>query len=518
MGILNSTGCSSVWGSTWPFNPYPFPWANHLFQDSPSMAMGVFEGHMAKMADGFKAIRKAELELEGKYNAEEHDDFFTYFTWKQFTDEEWLLCPPVVTLGGDGAMYDIGFQNLSRMMASGKPIKVIVLDTQVYSNTGGQACTSGFIGQVSDMAQYGKVWKGKSEPRKEIGLIAMAHRNTYVMQATLANTSQMIEGFIDGLMTKRPAVFNLYTTCQPEHGVGDDKGAHQAKLAVESRAYPLFKYNPDNGIKTREAFNLSGNPAMDQIWPTYDLKYLEYGQERTMKLPMTFADFALTEARFRKHFRKVPRSAWNDNMMPLAEFLEMDESNREGKFPYIWAVDRNQKLNRVLVAKPIVDSCEERRDFWLMLRDIAGVEIEKPQEENLEEKIRNEVVGNIAQGLMQLAGGNSGENDLLKMALEKPVETNGVLVEEPSSNGEYMAPWLETDECSSCDECIRLNPNIFAYNEDNKAYIKNPKAGPYEDLVKAAEKCTAGVIHPGLPAEKSGKDIEKWISRGEKYN
>lgn len=518
MGILNSTGCSSVWGSTWPFNPYPFPWANHLFQDSPSMAMGVFEGHMAKMADGFKAIRKAELELEGKYNAEEHDDFFTYFTWKQFTDEEWLLCPPVVTLGGDGAMYDIGFQNLSRMMASGKPIKVIVLDTQVYSNTGGQACTSGFIGQVSDMAQYGKVWKGKSEPRKEIGLIAMAHRNTYVMQATLANTSQMIEGFIDGLMAKRPAVFNLYTTCQPEHGVGDDKGAHQAKLAVESRAYPLFKYNPDNGIKTREAFDLSGNPAMDQIWPTYDLKYLEYGQERTMKLPMTFADFALTEARFRKHFRKVPRSAWNDNMMPLAEFLEMDESNREGKFPYIWAVDRNQKLNRVLVAKPIVDSCEERRDFWLMLRDIAGVEIEKPQEENLEEKIRNEVVGNIAQGLMQLAGGNSGENDLLKMALEKPLETNGVLVEEPSSNGEYMAPWLETDECSSCDECIRLNPNIFAYNEDNKAYIKNPKAGPYEDLVKAAEKCTAGVIHPGLPAEKSGKDIEKWISRGEKYN
>ncbi|WP_220473411.1 2-oxoacid:acceptor oxidoreductase family protein [Flagellimonas lutimaris] len=518
MGILNSTGCSSVWGSTWPFNPYPFPWANHLFQDSPSMAMGVFEGHMAKMADGFRAIRKAELELEGKYNASEHDDFFTYFTWKQFTDEEWLLCPPVVTLGGDGAMYDIGFQNLSRMMASGKPIKVIVLDTQVYSNTGGQACTSGFIGQVSDMAQYGKVWKGKSEPRKEIGLIAMAHRNTYVMQATLANTSQMIEGFIDGLMTKRPALFNLYTTCQPEHGVGDDKGANQAKLAVESRAYPLFKYNPDHGIKAREAFDLAGNPAMDQIWPTYQLKYLEYGQERTMELPMTFADFALTEARFRKHFRKVPRSAWNDNMVLLAEFLELVDSEREGKFPYIWAVDRNQKLNRVLVAKPIVESCEERRDFWLMLRDIAGVETEKPQEENLEEKIRNEVVGNIAQGLMQLAGGDGDSNGLLKMALEKPAKTEDILVEEAPSNGEYMAPWLETDECSSCDECIKLNPNIFAYNEDNKAYIKNPKAGPYEDLVKAAEKCTAGVIHPGLPAEQSGKDIEKWISRGEKYN
>ncbi|MDH3246285.1 MAG: 2-oxoacid:acceptor oxidoreductase family protein, partial [Saprospiraceae bacterium] len=277
MGMCNATGCTSVWGSTWPYNPYPFPWANHLFQDSASMAMGIFEGHMAKMAEGFMTIRKAELELAGTYDSTEHDDFFTYFNWNHFSEEEWLLCPPVVVVGGDGAMYDIGFQNLSRMMASGKPIKVIVVDTQVYSNTGGQACTSGFIGQISDMAQYGKVQQGKSEPRKEIGLIAMAHRNTYVLQATLANTSQMIEGFIDGLMAKRPAVFNLYTTCQPEHGVGDDMGAHQAKLAVESRAYPVFKYNPDQGVKAAEAFDLSGNPAMHSLWPTYDLKYLENG-------------------------------------------------------------------------------------------------------------------------------------------------------------------------------------------------------------------------------------------------
>ena len=404
MGMCNATGCTSVWGSTYPFNPYPFPWANHLFQDSTSMAMGIFEGHMAKMADGFKTIRKAELELSGKYDSSVHDDFFTYFTWEQFSDEEWQLCPPVVALGGDGAMYDIGFQNLSRLMASGKPIKVIVVDTQVYSNTGGQACTSGFIGQVSDMAQYGKVWKGKGEPRKEIGLIAMAHRNTYVLQATLANTSQMIEGFIDGLMAKRPALFNLYTTCQPEHGVGDDLGVHQAKLAVESRAYPIFKYNPENGIKAEEAFDLEGNPAMDQLWPTYQLKYIENGREKSMEVAMTFADFAITEGRFRKHFRKVPRDAWNENMMVLSEFLELSEEDREGKFPFIWAVDRKQRLSRVLVAKPIVESCEERRDFWIMLRALAGVETEKVEEVDVESKIRTEVVGKIAQGLMKLAG------------------------------------------------------------------------------------------------------------------
>ena len=514
MGMTNATGCTSVWGSTYPYNPYPFPWANHLFQDSTSMAMGIFEGHMSKMAEGFRAIRKAELELSGKYRPEEHDSYFTYFNWQQFTNEEWLLCPPVVALGGDGAMYDIGFQNLSRMMASGKPIKVIVVDTQVYSNTGGQACTSGFIGQVSDMAQYGKVWKGKSEPRKEIGLIAMAHRNTYVLQGTMANTSHMIEGFIDGLMTRRPAVFNLYTTCQPEHGVADDLGVHQAKLAVESRAYPIFKYNPDLGIKTKEALDLTGNPAMDQIWPTYQLKYEENGTEKTMEVPMTFADFAITEARFRKHFRKAPRNTWNDNMVPLTDFLDMDADEREDKFPYIWAVDRSNQLSRVLVAREIVESCEERRDFWIMLRDLTGMSLETVEEVDLESKIRQEVVSKMAQKLMKLAGGvtNGSLNLVSDQGSSKPSE------QPAASNGTSMAPWLDSEECTSCDECINLNPKIFQYDKEKKAYIKDPKVGPYKDLVLAAEKCTAQVIHPGLPANMSEKDIDKWIKRAEKFN
>ncbi len=514
IGMTNSTGCTSVWGSTYPYNPYPFPWANHLFQDSPSIAMGIFEGHMSKMADGFKAIRKAEMELDGTYNPSEHDGFFTYFTWQQFTDEEWHLCPPVISLGGDGAMYDIGFQNLSRLMASGKPIKVIIVDTQVYSNTGGQACTSGFIGQISDMAQYGKVWKGKPEPRKEIGLIAMAHRNTYVMQGTLSNTSHMIEGFIDGLMARRPALFNLYTTCQPEHGVADDLGAHQAKLAVESRAYPVFKYNPEKGIKTEEAFDLSGNPALTDTWPTYELKYLENGRQKTMEVAMTFADFAITEARFRKHFRQAPRDTWNDNMVPLVDFLNLSEEDRAGKFPFIWAVNRKEELTRVMVAKTIVDSCEERRDFWLLLKDLAGVKEDEQPQEDVEAKVRKEVVSKIAQGLMKLAG----DGELDSLVLDEPAEKVTTEEEASEATGSPMKPWLETSECTACDECIKINSKIFAYNEDKKAIIKDPIGGPYEDLVKAAEKCTAGVIHPGLPAANAKGDLTKLIARAEKYN
>ena len=87
----------------------------------------------------------------------------------------------------------------------------------------------------------------------------------------------MIEGFIEGLKTRRPALFNLYTSCQPEHGIGDDMSTNQARLVVESRAYPLFRYNPDSGKRPDECFDLEGNPALDQDWPTYTLHYREGG-------------------------------------------------------------------------------------------------------------------------------------------------------------------------------------------------------------------------------------------------
>ena len=155
MGFSNSTGCTSVWGATYPFNPYPFPWVSHLFQDAPSVAVGLFEGHMRKMADGFIAVRRAEKLLADSYDAAADENFFSDFSLGTVHDDEFALCPPLFAVGGDGAMMDIGFQNLSRVMASNKPIRVVVVDTQAYSNTGGQACTSGFTGQVSDMAEYG---------------------------------------------------------------------------------------------------------------------------------------------------------------------------------------------------------------------------------------------------------------------------------------------------------------------------------------------------------------------------
>jgi pyruvate-ferredoxin/flavodoxin oxidoreductase len=528
MGFLNATGCTSVWGSTFPFNPYPFPWANHLFQDPASMAMGVFEGHMVKMAEGFKAVRMAEEVLKGENNPEEQVERYRYFNWQDFSDEEYHLCPPVVAVGGDGAMYDIGFQNLSRALMSGKPIKVLVVDTQVYSNTGGQACTSGFFGQVSDMAQFGKAIKGKEETRKEMGLITIAHRTTYFLQSTIAYANHMIEGFVEGLMSRRPALFNLYSSCQPEHGIGDDMSHHQAKLAVESRAYPLFKYDPDGGLTVGECIDLDGNPNPDLDWPVAKIDFVdERGREQTMELPTTFVDFAVTETRFRKHFRKIPRDSWHDDMVQVSEYLELDEDDREGKVPYVWALDAKRQLSRLLVADPMIESAEERRAFWVMLRDLGNVE-EAPAEADeaqIESRVRQEVMQQIASGLMGLVSGSQALDmgamvDAVSTAPAQPPQLKAVesVAPAPAAEGDYMAPWIDTEECTECDECILINSNIFEYNADKKAIIKNPDGGPYRDLVKAAEKCTAEVIHPGLPRDRSAKDIDKWIKRGEKFN
>lgn len=506
MGMVNSTGCTSVWAATFPFHPYPFPWTSHLFQDSPSVAMGLFEGHMVKMAEGFKAIRMAEKELANDYLPARDDDFFRRFNWHAFSEDEWLLCPPVVSVGGDGAMYDIGFQNLSRAMMSGMPIKVLVVDTQVYSNTGGQACTSGFTAQVSDMAQFGKAQHGKQEIRKEMSLIAMAHRTAYVAQSTIGHVNHLLECYIDGLNSRRPALFNIYAVCPPEHGVGDDRSVEQSKLAVEGRAYPLFSFNPDKGITFSECVSLEGNPALEADWPTYKLGYQDAdGKEQSMEVPMTFADFAATEARFSKQFKKAPPETWNDNMLHVAEFLQLDKDEREGKFPFIWAVDQKNRLNRLIMTEDLARSCEERLNYWKQLKDVAGIGKMGGDSAAIAEQIRAELIQKITASL-----GATGAT--------AAVATSASVGATPAAADGYEAVWIESPECTACDECINLAPKAFAYNEQKQAVVINPQGAKFADLVKAAEKCTASCIHPGSPWNASEPGVDKLIARAAKFN
>jgi pyruvate ferredoxin oxidoreductase beta subunit len=195
-------------------------------------------------------------------------------------------------IGGDGALYDIGFQSLSRLLASGLDVKVLVLDTQVYSNTGGQTSTASFTSQSSRMSPAGKASAGKSEARKELAQIAIRHPEVFVAQTTCAHANHFYRAVLAANSYPGPAVVNVYSTCQPEHGVGDDRAAIEAKLAVDGRAFPLLVHDPRLGPRLRDRLSLQGNPNPSGDW-TLDPKS---GQ------PFTFIDFARGQGRFARNF------------------------------------------------------------------------------------------------------------------------------------------------------------------------------------------------------------------------
>lgn len=583
LAITNSTGCSSVWGSTYPYNPYPFPWVNHLFQDAPSIAIGVFEGHMRKMGDNFLSVRKARALRDGTYDAEAFRTFAEAFDWQAFTDDEFRLCPPILCIGGDGAMLDIGFQNLSRLMASGKPIKVMVLDTQVYSNTGGQACTSGFTGQVADMSAWGSAQHGKSEVRKELAFIAMAHRGVFVHQSSQASASHLIQGVIRGLNTRRPAVFNIYTPCPVEHGLADDWSPQAARLALESRAFPFLTWDPDGGPDLADCLSLDGNPAVDGVWPTYRLEYVDdNGAEASMELPLTSADWAATEVRFRKNFRPIARDAWSDDQVPFHEFVAASPEERDGRVPFVWTLDDDRRLSRLHVSNEMVLLAEDRLNFWHQLKELAGLDVPVPVRERLTRELEADfrrkadalkaeyegrlaelkatyprvVARRMAESLLAVGGGDMTVADLLARADATPglepvgplnagaTGGNGVgaaAVAEgvPADGGAdavgvaapaaeagddedddtlAMEAWIETPRCTSCNECTNLNPRMFVYDDNKQAYIADIGAGTFAQLVQAAERCPAGIIHPGEPTNPDEKDLARWVKRAEPFN
>jgi pyruvate-ferredoxin/flavodoxin oxidoreductase len=591
LGMTNSTGCSSVWASTYPFNPYPFPWVNHLFQDAPSVAIGIFEGHMRKMAGNFVSLRRAELLAAGEYDAARDEQFFSAFDWRQFNDEEFELCPPIMAVGGDGAMLDIGFQNLSRLLASGKPIRVLVLDTQVYSNTGGQACTSGFTGQIADMSAYGPAQRGKEETRKELALIALAHRGAFVHQTSQASATHLIAGLIRGLRSRRPAVFSIYTPCPVEHGLPDEWAPHSARLAVESRAFPYLTFDPDAGGTLAECLSLEGNAAVDELWPSYTLEYDADGETQSLELPLTIADWAATEARFKKHFREVPAERWNEDMVAFHEFLALPKDEREGKTAFVHAVNGDRRLRRLSVSQEIVLLAEDRLLFWNQLREMAGILVSDEVRDSLhgvleadyEEKVAalareyeqkladlkanypRIIARRMAEGLLSVGDGMRTIGEILSEAssarglepigadvldLEsgpsgggggtatvrapQPVPAGGaaaggaavVAAAAPAAAATAVAddddlamdPWIESERCTTCNECTNINGKLFAYNENKQAYIKDARAGTFAQLVMGAERCPAVLIHPGTPLNPKEKDLAKWIERAKPFN
>ena len=471
--IANATGCSSVYASTFPFNPYTDPWVNSLFQDTAPVAKGIFEGLCSSAVEDFAALRTAKLDLEDHYNPELHDPFFRYFGWHQFSEEELALLPAVISMGGDGATYDIGFGALSRLLVTETPIKVVVLNTGAYSNTGGQTSTASFTAQDSDLTRFGVAHIGKQEDRKELGLIAAFHPKVLVIQTNAALQSHFMKNVMDFLTyNESPAVFDTYTTCQSEHGIADDAGSRRATLAVESRMSPVFVHDPRRGDTLAERFSLDGNPEIGKDWITTSLEYVdEGGNAQLMEMPFTPADFALHEGRFKKHFRRLNGAG---EPVPVAGYIELKLEDRHGKTPFVWSTDDDQRLIKLAVSPAIIDLTEERRRNWRMLEYLSGLHIDRLHESHRQELEqwqqrcqqstldRESSIDSIARGMAELASASGAPAGPLSAVT---AAQTAVAVQEQIAAGEDQALVEITDDdmpkCTNCKTCYQDLSELF---------------------------------------------------------
>ena len=277
MYISNATGCSSIWGGSAPATPYTVnrdsgrgpAWANSLFEDNAEHGLGIYLGQKTirerlmgkveemaasdKASDAFKAAAKAYIDTkdDGKANTAATEALIVELekaaaegcpTAKEVLAEKHYLSKKSVWIfGGDGWAYDIGFGGLDHVIASGEDVNIMVFDTEVYSNTGGQASKASNMGQVAQFAAA-----GKAIGKKNLAEIAMSYGYVYVAQIAMgADMNQTIKAMAEAEAYHGPSIIIGYAPCEM-HGVkgGMTNCQKEMKRAVEAGYWQMFRYNP----------------------------------------------------------------------------------------------------------------------------------------------------------------------------------------------------------------------------------------------------------------------------------
>jgi pyruvate-ferredoxin/flavodoxin oxidoreductase len=296
----NATGCSSIYGGNLPTTPYcknsdgrgP-AWSNSLFEDNAEFALGMrlsinqqkiyaeqlLKGFAAVVGDALvsailNADQKSERGIEEQRQRvvilrEKIADLKTAQALDLLASADVLVNKSVWGIGGDGWAYDIGYGGLDHVLASGANVNLLVLDTEVYSNTGGQASKATPIGAVAKFA-----FGGKSRPKKDLALMAINYGNVYVAKVAFgANDMQCIKAFLEAEAYDGPSILICYSHCIA-HGYDLIHGLDQQKAAVQSAYWPLFRYNPDLVKQGKNPFQL------DSRAPTLPLDKYIYNETR----------------------------------------------------------------------------------------------------------------------------------------------------------------------------------------------------------------------------------------------
>lgn len=301
MLVANATGCSSIYGGNLPTTPWTFDsagrgpaWANSLFEDNAEFGYGfrVSEDKQQELAlellkelsDQVGAVLASEI-TEGVTTVGEESIFLQRHRIAELKTKleniqdprakhllillNHLIKRNVWIVGGDGWAYDIGYGGLDHVLASGRKVNVLVLDTEVYSNTGGQASKSTPRGAIAKFAT-----SGKPLARKDLGMMVMTYGTVYVAQIALgANSTQTIKAILEAENYPGPSLIIAYSHCIA-HGYDLRKGIEQQKLAVNSGFWPLYRYHPERAKQGLNPLQLDSQP------PTVPVRDYVYNEPR----------------------------------------------------------------------------------------------------------------------------------------------------------------------------------------------------------------------------------------------
>jgi hypothetical protein len=459
-------------------------------------ALSAFRARLPEMVDFVKAIRVAGLEVENAYRAERHDKVFEQFDEDSLSAEDIALFPSYLVCMNDKEYDDSNKAALIEILSSELPIKVLFQTSEVFENSSIKNGRGAFAG-----------WN--------LGLANMATSlgGAFVLQTTSSNLHQMSEGISEGLMCRGPALFSVFS--------GSDTKSSSlppylvSASAMQSRAFPTLLYSPQNGDDWASRFSIDANPQPERIWPVGEFSYQdEDSQKVSEELAFTLVDHLATDRRFADGFMSVPRSEWNQQMIPLGEYLQNGEAQNEGKVPYILMVDEDDILHRVVVSKAITKAAKRYGKSWRSLQELGGIGNSHALrlldgEKRIWEEEKQKEIDALRSQL-----GDAGAAEVAEAAVGTGAEA------EAEAEVEAISPdvtYIETVRCSTCNECTDRNNKMFKYNENKQAYIADLEAGTYRQMVEAAEVCKLAIIHPGKPWNPDERNLEELMKRAEPF-
>jgi ferredoxin len=319
--------------------------------------------------------------------------------------------------------------------------------------------------------------------------MAMSGGDTYVVHAPASALARLRDGLLAGMAFRGPALFCVYS------GAGARLGGLPpylaAAAALEARAFPVFTFDPSAGSDWASRLSLDGNPQVERDWPAAPLACEDARhQRRTETIAFTFADFVALDERGGRHLARVPRAGLDTPFARVEAASLAGPVETAGAVPALWMVDAALTVQQVIVDERLLREVRRCRDQWHSLQALG---------------VHNSHAERLMARDPSPAAPAVDASAIAAPAVDAPAERV------PGD------PYIDTARCSTCNECTRINPRMFAYNDNRQAYIKDPDAGTFADLVEAAESCQVSIIHPGTPRNPNEPGLDALIRRAEAF-